>query len=118
MGPLCLWQCDFLLLLFQSFSLYQAESKLWRLDENGLIHSKTGSVIDIPGSNKSHGVGLTGCNDAHGGDNQRFRIDGGAIRSHLNDFVFDVEEGLMEIGSAIIMWPHHGGDNQTFKFVS
>ena len=96
---------------------YQAESKLWRLDENGLIHSKTGSVIDIPGSNKSHGVGLTGCNDPHGGDNQRFRIDGGAICSYLNDFVFDVEEGLMEIGSAICMWPHHGGDNQTFKFV-
>ena len=97
---------------------YQAESKLWQLDENGLIHSKTGSVIDIPGSNRSHGVVLAGWHTAHGGDNQRFRIDGGAIRSHLNDFVFDVEEGLMEIGSAICMWPHHGGDNQTFKFVS
>ena len=86
------------------------------MDENGLIHSKTGSVMDIPQSIKEKGVPV-GFYKAHGGDNQRFTFDGGAIRSKLNDFVLDVEEGLMEVGSAILMWPHHGGDNQTFKFV-
>lgn len=95
----------------------QVDSKLWRLDENGVIHSKTGAVIEIPGSNTEQGVGLMGSHDAHGGENQRFSFDGKAIRSHLNDFVFDVEEGLMEVGSALCMWPHQGGDNQTFTFV-
>jgi len=95
----------------------QVDSKMWRLDENGVIHSKTGSVIEIPGSNTDQGVALRGCHDGHGGENQRFTFDGSAIRSHLNQFVFDVEEGLMEVGSALCVWPHQGGDNQTFKFV-
>jgi len=95
----------------------QVDSKMWRLDENGVIHSKTGSVIEIPGSNTDQGVALMGCHDGHGGENQRFTFDGSAIRSHLNQFVFDVEEGLMEVGSALCVWPHQGGDNQTFKFV-
>ena len=94
------------------------DNKLWRLDEDGILHSKTGLVVDIPGSNEDAGVGLIGYHDIHGGDNQRFTFDGSSIRSELNGFVFDVEEGVMEEGSAVIMWPHHGGENQSFNFVS
>ena len=92
------------------------DSKLWRLDK-GFIRSKTGSVVDIPASNRNRGVGLKGWRNAHGGPNQKFSFDGSAIRSELHGFVFDVEGGVMEVGSAIVMWPHHGRDNQTFKFV-
>ena len=92
-------------------------NKLWRLDEEGLLHSKTGLVVDIPGSNEDAGVQLIGYHDAHGGDNQRFTFEGSTIRSELNGFVFDVEEGAMEEGAAIIMWPAHGGQNQSFNFV-
>jgi len=94
----------------------QVDSKLWRLDA-GLIRSKTGSVVDIPNSNRRRGVGLKGWRNAHGGANQKFTYDGSAIRSDLHGFVFDVEGGVMEVGSAILMWPYHGGDNQIFKFV-
>ena len=93
------------------------DNKLWRLDEDGLLHSKTGLVVDIPGSNEDAGVRLIGYHDAHGGDNQRFTFEGSTIRSELNGFVFDVEEGAMEEGAAVIMWPAHGGQNQLFNFV-
>ena len=93
------------------------DNKLWRLDEDGLLHSKTGLVVDIPGSNEDAGVRLIGYHDAHGGDNQRFTFEGSTIRSELNGFVFDVEEGAMEEGAAVIMWPPHGGENQSFNFV-
>ena len=93
------------------------DNKLWRLDEDGLLHSKTGLVVDIPGSNEDAGVRLMGYHDAHGGDNQRFTFEESTIRSELNGFVFDVEEGAMEQGAAVIMWPAHGGENQAFNFV-
>ena len=115
------------------------DNKLWRLDEDGLLHSKTGLVVDVPGSNEDAGVALIGYHDIHGGDgggdddgdgdndnghhdiqggdNQKFAFDGSSIRSELNGFVFDVEEGVMEEGSAVILWPHHGEDNQIFKFI-
>ena len=93
------------------------DNKLWRLDEDGLLHSKTGLVVDVPGSNGDAGVALIGYHDIHGGDNQKFAFDGSSIRSELNGFVFDVEEGVLEAGSAVIMWPHHGGENQSFNFV-
>ena len=127
------------------------DNKLWRLDEDGLFHSKTSLVVDVPGSNEDAGVALIGYHDIHGGDgggdddcddgggdddcddgggdndnghhdiqggdNQKFAFDGSSIRSELNGFVFDVEEGVMEEGSAVILWPHHGEDNQIFKFI-
>ena len=48
------------------------DNKLWRFDEDGLLHSKMGSVVDIPGSNEDAGVKVVGFHDKHGGDNQRF----------------------------------------------
>ena len=65
------------------------DNKLWRLDEDGLLHSKTGLVVDIPRSNEDAGVRLIGYHDAHGGDNQRFTFERSTIRSELNSFVFD-----------------------------
>ena len=91
--------------------------QLWRLDEDGVLHSKTGLVVDIPGSCEDAGVHLIGYDDVHGGDNQKFSFDGSCIKSELNGFVFDIEEGRMEEGAAVIMWPHHGEVNQIFKFV-
>ena len=32
------------------------DNKLWRLDEDGLLHSKTGLVVDIPGSDEDAGT--------------------------------------------------------------
>ena len=103
---------------------FKVDSKLWRLDEDtGIIHSKTGCVMEIHGSTWRQGTHLDGGPLANG-PNQKFSIDGfgsplilRAIRAELNDYVFDVEEGLLEVGSAIVMWPHHGGDNQIFRFV-
>ena len=65
------------------------DNKLWRLDEDGLLHSKTGLVVDIPRSNEDAGVRLIGYHDAHGGDNQRFTYERSTVRSELNSFVFD-----------------------------
>ena len=65
----------------------------------------------------SGGDNDNGHHDIQGGDNQKFAFDGSSIRSELNGFVFDVEEGVMEEGSAVILWPHHGEDNQIFKFI-
>ena len=41
------------------------DNKLWRLDEDGLLHSKTGLVVDVPGSNEDAGVALIGYHDIH-----------------------------------------------------
>ena len=91
--------------------------QLWRLDDDGVLHSKTGLVVDIPGSCEDAGVQVIGYGDVHGGDNQKFSFDGSCIKSELNGFVFDIEDGRMEEGAAVIMWPHHGEVNQIFKFV-
>ena len=91
--------------------------QLWRLDDDGVLHSKTGLVVDIPGSCEDAGVQVIGHGDVHGGDNQKFSFDGSCIKSELNGFVFDIEDGRMEEGAAVIMWPHHGEVNQIFKFV-
>ena len=94
------------------------ESKLWRFDNYGLLESKTGLVVDIPGSSRDIGVRAMGSHDIHYGDNQRFTYNGGAIRSKSNDHAFDVEAGVMETGSPIVMNPHHGGRSQSFKIIA
>ena len=94
------------------------ESKMWSFDEYGLLHSKTGLVAHIPESSKDTCVRVMGSRRIHGGDNQRFTYDKGAIRSESNDYVFDVEAGVMETGSPIVMKPHHGGGSQAFKIIA
>jgi len=90
---------------------------LWRFDEQGLLHCRVGSVLDIPRSKREAGVQLIGCSHKHGGDNQRFSYDGSSIWSELNGFVLDVKGGPLKPGTPVIMHPYHGGSNQKFKFV-
>ena len=91
------------------------DGQLWRLDNDGLLHSKTGLVLDIPYSNKCAGVQVQGYGHIHSGANQKFSYNGCSIKSALNGFVLDVKGEVFEKGTPIIMWPSHGGENQTFK---
>ena len=91
------------------------DGQLWRLDDDGHLHSKTGLVLDIPHSNKCAGVQVQGYGHIHSGANQKFSYNGCSIKSALNGFVLDVKGEVFEKGTPIIMWPSHGRENQTFK---
>ena len=107
------WGCPHIVL--DGYGWPVKDGQLWRLDDDGHLHSKTGLVLDIPDSNKDKGVQVQGYGHIHSGDNQKFSYNGSSIKSALNGFVLDVKGEVFEKGTPIIMWPSHGRENQTFK---
>jgi len=91
------------------------DNQLWRLEGNGLLRSKLGTVIDICHGDKKAGAKLIAY-PKHGGENQLWKRNGNQIVSMLNSMVMDVEGGSTKAGTSVIMWPSHGGKNQQWTF--
>ena len=62
--------------------------QLWRWDEDCRLVSKLGLVADIEGKSKKAGA-VCHAWDAHGGLNQKWRVEEGAIKSNLSNLVID-----------------------------
>ena len=47
-----------------------------------------------------------------------YHIDINDVRNvSENNLVLDIDGGVMEPGAGLILWEHHGGDNQMFEIV-
>ena len=62
--------------------------QLWRWDEDCRLVSKLGLVADIEGKSKKAGA-VCHAWDVHGGLNQKWRVEEGAIKSNLSNLVID-----------------------------
>ncbi|MGY3924891.1 lectin [Aeromonas jandaei] len=83
-----------------------------REDHGGQIVAANGKCLDIAGGVRNgNRLQLWDCHD---GDNQRFRLDGNAIR--VGDKCLDVADGGRDAGAKVIAWDCHGGDNQQWRW--
>ena len=92
-------------------------NQLWKLDYQPdgtfLIISKLhGKALDCGGQTQGTKLIMW---DRHGGNNQRWRMDGNHIVS-MSGLVIDVEGSKTAPGAALILWPRHQhpSNNQLF----
>ena len=95
-----------------------SDNQLWQLDYQPdgtfLIISKLhGKALDCGG--QTEGTKLIVW-DRHGGNNQRWRMEGNHITS-VSGLVMDVEHGHKEHGTHVILWNRNStrSDNQLFE---
>lgn len=74
-----------------------------------------GKCLDVAGLNQQDGARVIAytCN---GGENQRWDVSGGMIRSRMNGKCLDVSGERFEQGTPVIMWRCHGSRNQRFSW--
>jgi len=94
-------------------SKHGGDSQLWKLDSQGILHSKTGCVADINEGNRREGTKVIGyCQ--HNGPNQIFVKEGSKLKSQMNGLVFDC--GKLVVGSNVVMQPQREARSQQFYF--
>ena len=80
----------------------------------GLLHSKTGSVVDCLGSNREAGVKVIGYSHKNMVETTSdFLLTEAQYGEKMN--FLDIQGGAIEVGTTLVIWSYHGGWNQTFK---
>ncbi|WP_227002138.1 RICIN domain-containing protein [Aeromonas schubertii] len=83
-----------------------------REEKGGQLLASSGKCLDIAGGIRNgNRLQLWDC---HGGDNQRFRLDGDWVR--IGDKCLDVSGNDRDPGARVIAWDCHGGSNQQWRW--
>lgn len=89
------------------------DRQLWCLNSDGSLESRCGAFATVVEGDDGK-LQVIGDGENHGGE---WVTEGNVLRSVSHDLVLDIDEGIMEPGSRLILWEHHGGDNQMFEIV-
>ncbi|MFR9720392.1 RICIN domain-containing protein [Aeromonas diversa] len=80
-------------------------------EKGGSIVASNGKCLDITGGvRQGNRLQLWEC---HGGENQRFRLDGERVR--VGDKCLDVAGDRREPGARVVAWECHDGSNQQWR---
>jgi len=89
------------------------DRQLWCLNMDGSLESRCGAFAEVFEGDEGK-LQVAGYDENHGGV---WTLEGNALRSVSHDAVLDIEGGTMEPGSRLLLWEHHGGENQMFELV-
>jgi len=94
------------------------DRQLWCLNADGSLESRCGAFAEVVEADDGK-LQVVGDGENHGGV---WVLDGNALRSVSHDLVLDIEgggreHGGMVAGSRVLLWEHHGGENQMFEIV-
>lgn len=89
------------------------DRQLWCLNSDGSLESRCGAFAEVAEGDEGK-LQVVGDGENHG---QVWVTEGNVLRNEGHDLVLDIDEGILEPGRRLILWEHHGGDNQMFEIV-